>query len=177
MLIGFLLCFCRSDTRDGNKHRPAQGVYNNARTLDSHITRRRVSNCAPVTRSRADGERRAINHSKLKFATADPDPVVDATDVSSRPPRIPLASSRLLDSAEFPRRGKKCSVGPFVAAVKKLSLRAIVESEVRHLKSRNGYYPTVTRYRSGAISASTTRIVTSEARKYARIIQSQFTFV
>lgn len=75
MLIGFLLCFCRSDTRDST-------VINTGRrrvciitreTLDSHITRHRVSNCAPVTR-RAVGEQHAINHSKLKFVASTPTP-------------------------------------------------------------------------------------------------------
>jgi len=42
-------------------------------TLDSHITRHRVSNCALVTRH-TDGEQRAINHSKLKFVASTPTP-------------------------------------------------------------------------------------------------------
>lgn len=75
MLIGFLLCFCRSDTRDStviNTERRRVCIITRE-TLDSHITRHRVSNCAPVTRH-TDGEQRAINHSKLKFVASTPDP-------------------------------------------------------------------------------------------------------
>lgn len=117
MLIGFLLCFCRSDTRDST-------VINTGRrrvciitreTLDSHITRHRVSNCAPVRGARSVNSVRLITLSSNLWRRPRP------LRHSTFSPRIP-SSHLLLDS--LTRReffiAEKCPLGPFVANVKKL---------------------------------------------------------